>query len=293
MSATPVLSKEFEVQGTFLRVRKERVVDGDTIRVYLPNSSKAESLRILNLDTEESFKFSSKPVTPWGKAAKSYAVSFFKGQTEVIIEFPGIESVEESLEKYRGTFGRLLVWVHRLDGVDLTERMIRLGYSPYYNKYGNAEFDSHRQRYTLAERAAQMENRGVWDQEGVNGRVIRNYPALCTWWNLRAGIIDRYRAARKSGAVVYNTRKDFAKLSKLAETGATATVFTEIRDLRKARGESAGVGAVASIGTNDRPFEIQIPDIDAGNGAKTLELIRARYIGSERSPNRGYCYVKG
>lgn len=284
---------ELKVQGTSLRVRKQRVVDGDTIRVYLPGSSKAESLRILSLDTEESFKFSSKPVTPWGKAAKAYAVQFFKDQNEVVIEFPGTESVEECLDKYRGTFGRLLVWVHRLDGVEFTERMIRLGYSPYFNKYGNAEFESHHRRYTLAERAAQMEERGVWDQETVNGRVIRNYAALGTWWNLRATIIDRYRVARKSGAAVYNTRKDFAKLKKLADEGATATVFTEIRDLRRVKGEEDGVGVIASIGSDDLPFEIRIPDIESQNGAKALELIRTRYKSSARSPNRGYCYVKG
>ncbi|CDF38467.1 unnamed protein product [Chondrus crispus] len=282
-----------KVQGTYVRVRKSLVVDGDTVRAYPPNSEKAESLRILSLDTEESFKFGSKPSTPWGKAAKDYAKQFFSDQDEIIIEFPGNESVEECLVKYRGAFGRLLVWIHRLDGVEYSEHMIRLGYSPYYNKYGNAEFEAHHRRFMLAERDAQMIAIGVWDQQRVNGRVIRDYAKLCTWWSLRAGIIDRYRANRKSGVVVYNTRKDFQKLREEAEKRTSVTIFTEIRDVRRSSSEEGNVSATASIGTDDRPVQIYVPDADSKVGEQILELFRTRYIGTEYSPRRGYCYLRG
>ncbi|KAI0561288.1 ribonucleate (deoxynucleate) 3'-nucleotidohydrolase [Gracilaria domingensis] len=293
MSTNGMNSTPSNFQGTSVRVRRERVVDGDTIRAYPPAHSRAESLRILNLDTEESFKFGSKPVTPWGKAAKKYASDFFRDQKEVIIEFPGTEPVEECLVKYRGTFGRLLVWVHRVDGVDFTERMIRLGYSPYYNKYGNAEFESHHRRYILAERDAQMAERGVWDQVKVNGRVIRNYPSLCTWWSLRADIIDRYRAARKSGVLVYNTRKDFPILQVEAEKETTVTVFTEVRNIRRTSSEDGSIAAVASIGNDDRPVQIYVPDASSKEGEQILELFRTRYMGTSRVPRRGYCYLRG
>ena len=52
------------IQGTTVEATVSRVVDGDTIRVFLPRQSDDESLRILALDTEESRASGSKPVTP-------------------------------------------------------------------------------------------------------------------------------------------------------------------------------------------------------------------------------------
>ena len=124
------------IKGTHLKVKFNRVVDGDTIRVFLPGDEKDESLRILALDTEESHAGGGKPVTPWGKAAKLRAERFFEDADEVVIEFPGNEDLASCLMKYRGNFGRLLVYVYR-DGVDFQENMIREGYSPYFMKYGN------------------------------------------------------------------------------------------------------------------------------------------------------------
>lgn len=295
MSGMVALPRSSHIRGTTVRVQRERVIDGHTIRVYMPNSSKPESLRILCLDTEDSFSFSSNPVTPWGKAAKAYANRFLQDQTHLFIEFPGNEPLEECVHKYRGNFGRLLVWVHRLDGVDFTERMIRLGYSPYFNKYGNADFLGHHRRYILAERDAQMAERGVWNQIQVNGRIIRNYARLSTWWELRAIIIDQYRLARKSGVVVYNSRRDFYKLREEAERGAIATIFTEVRQIRRTSNdeEDGSVGVVASIGSTSRPVQIFVPNIDSDEGKQIVELFRSRYMGTENQPRRGYCYVRG
>jgi len=49
-------------------------------------------------------------------------------------------------------------------GVDFQEVMIREGYSPYFMKYGNAELEDFHKKYQLAEREAQTETLGVWDQ---------------------------------------------------------------------------------------------------------------------------------
>ena len=121
-----------QIRGTSKQVKFSRVVDGDTIRVFLePSATEDESLRILCLDTEESYSGGSKPVTPLGHLAKKRAEEFFQAADEVTIEFPGNESWEVCCEKYRGNYGRLLVHVH-LGDVDFQETMIAEGFSPYF-----------------------------------------------------------------------------------------------------------------------------------------------------------------
>ena len=99
-------------RGTTVEATVSRVVDGDTIRVFIADSSDDESLRILALDTEETNAGSSKPITPWGQKAKERAESFFAEGDLVTLEFPGTEDLEVCLPKYRGNFGRLLVFVY-------------------------------------------------------------------------------------------------------------------------------------------------------------------------------------
>ena len=122
------------IKGTTIETKVVRVVDGDTIRVEV--NSTEESLRILSLDTEESNGASSKPVSPWGKEAKKEAEKLFKAGDNVKLEFPGDESVEECVKKYRGNYGRLLVFVYLDDGTDFQEHMFQKGFSPYFVKYG-------------------------------------------------------------------------------------------------------------------------------------------------------------
>lgn len=148
-------------KGTNATGKFARVVDGDTIRVVLPGQARDEPLRILGLDTEESSGGSDKPVTPWGKEAKKRAERFFEGADNVTIEFPGNEPLEVCLNRYRGNFGRVLVYVYR-DGTDFQEAMIREGFSPYFMKYGNTDFSEHHRRFQQAEVAAQRAHIGVW-----------------------------------------------------------------------------------------------------------------------------------
>lgn len=279
------------IKGTSVSVRLDRVVDGDTIKIFLPNAEKSESIRILSLDTEESFALSSKPMTPWGKAAKTFATSFFAATEMVTIEFPDTVPVEEALVKHRGNFGRLLVFVHK-DEVDFTEVMIRRGYSPYFTKYGNAVFSSHHRRYVAAERAAQGAGIGVWDQLTVNGAVRRAYPQLVAWWSLRASVIELFRRVRRVDASLLDVREDYARIAQLAQGGQVATVFTEVRSIRRTRSDNA----VVSIGNDDRPFSLLIRDVDDDDseGGRVMSLLNNRYIAEgEFVPRRGYCFVTG
>lgn len=276
--------------GTRIEVPFVRVVDGDTIRVEI--NGEEESLRILALDTEESNKGSSKPVTPWGREAKEEAKRFFADSDTVMLEFSDNEPLEIALQKHRGNYGRLLVFVYHKDGRDFQEHMIRQGYSPYFVKYGYASFKEHHQRYMTAERDAQIANRGLWDQIKVNGSEIRNYALLGVWWHLRAQIIDNYRRFRADypNLPVYNTRLDYATLVNLAYKEQDVTIFTELREFKRVGAEHAIIG----IGSIANPFHLFIPNIDESPGQEIISLIMERYAPTDETyVRRGYAFVRG
>jgi micrococcal nuclease len=278
------------ISGTHATLPFSTVVDGDTIKVFLPGQTKHESVRILALDTEESHAGGGKPVTPWGHEAKKAAKEFFDGAQEVTIEFPGNEDFDTCLARYRGNFGRLLVYVYR-DGEDFQEHMIRKGFSPYFVKYGNAHFGGHHARYQAVEREAQRRHIGVWDQLTVNNGVERrNYAALGTWWALRANIINEYRARRAVDSSILNSRLDYADLHARAGNGEEVTVFTEMRSIKRV-GSDHGL---VSIGSVHQPFGLFIPQLDSEAAQEIVRLLETRYISSDEAhPRRSYAYVSG
>lgn len=276
-----------EFEGTTIDTTVDRVVDGDTLAV--PLQGQDERLRLLCLDTEESNAGSDKPVTPLGKKAKEEAMRFFPEGAAVTLEFPGTEPVEVALRRHRDNFGRLLVFVHR-DGQDFQQHMIETGYSPYFMKYGHAEFASHRQRYLEAERAAQAANLGVWDQITSNGSEMRNYATLGAWWALRGAIIDDYRQRRAEDPSLLNSRLDYEELARLAEQGQEAVVFTELAGVTRVGQHRA----VVDIGSRHQPFKLFIPDIEHDAGQALLTLLSNRYIADDPTyVRRSYAYVHG
>lgn len=278
------------IRGTFNKVRFCRVVDGDTIRVSLnPGDEKEESLRILCLDTEESYAGGSKPVSPLGHLAKERAEQFFQGADEVTIEFPGNEPWDICLTKYRGNYGRLLVYVYR-DDVDFQEMMIAEGFSPYFTKYGHASFTGHHVRYINAERAAQIAHLGIWDQVKNNHAEIRNYAALTTWWKLRARVIDDFRRLKARDPSLLDSRLDHEEILRLARKNEVATVFTELSTI-----DSVGNrGGLIRLGSMERPFNLYIPDITSQTGQEIAHLATNRYISDgEDHPRQSYAFVTG
>lgn len=275
--------------GTTVQAKVSRVVDGDTIRVFLPDQTQDESLRILALDTEESHTGGGKPVTPWGKKAKKKAEQFFSPEDTVLLEFPGNENTDVCLKRYRGNYGRLLVFVYK-DGTDFQEEMIREGYSPYFVKYGYASFAGHHERYKQAERIAQQNFLGVWNQIEVNGSEIRNYAVLNTWWTLRAEVIDEYRKIKSNYPDLLNTRLDYDTLATRAQSGDTVTVFTELHSYKFVSQKSV----VVQIGSVKQPFALFIPDATTDEGQTILNLLENRYISKgDDYPRRSYAYLTG
>ena len=276
------------IKGTHLDVQFIDVIDGDTIEVLLPGVSEAESLRILALDTEESRSGGSKPASPWGKKAKERAKRFFRGANSVTIEFPGNEDLATCLKKYRGNFGRLLVYVYR-GGIDFQQTMIQEGYSPYFMKYGYANFTEHHQRYLKAEEAAQRQNLGLWDQIAVNGREIRNYALLGIWWQLRAEIIQQYRHLKAQDHPILNTRLDYEQIQQKAQHQESIVIFTELKTLRPVGSQSR----LISLGSIAQPFSLFIPDINSAQGEKIVNLLNNRYLSSQDHLRRNYAYISG
>ncbi len=279
--------------GTTIDVEVIAVVDGDTVKIDL--EGEPENLRILTLDTEESRPVPGKPYTPWGAAAKEEATSFFPEGSTITVEFPGDEPVDTCLRRYRDNYGRPLVYIHK-DGEDFQERMIQRGYSPYFTKYGYAHFESYHDRYIEAERQAQADHIGVWDQIEANGQEMRNYDTLNAWWTLRAEIVESFRQAKASGVEnLYDSRLDYAELSD--RIGDEVIIFTELRNYRRTLG---GDHAIVTIGSQSQPFKLFIPDaFETLDGERILSLLTERYIAGEYDgqtigrPRRSYAYVSG
>ena len=278
--------------GTKIKTEVVKVVDGDTITVK--GKDKDEKIRILALDTEESQPGGDKPMTPWGKKAKEEAQRIFVAGKTVTLEFPGKEAADVCWERYRDNYGRAMAYVYAPDGSDYQKHMIGQGYSPYFVKYGYAEFAANHKAYTNAEVAAQKENKGLWDQISVNGSEMRNYPLLSVWWHLRAQIIDLYRSYKSHNPkkAPLDVNLDYDKIVEKANAGAEAVIFTELAGFSRIGG-AHGIIRNSSL---HRPFSIFMRDIDEPAGQKIVNLISQRYIAPSKQPDhprRSYAYVKG
>jgi len=171
-----------------------RVVDGDTI--WIEREGERVKLRLLSLDTEEKWMESggvsaSKPSTRYGDVATGWVQGFFTprtpdaGPVRVGLRFP---DGDERFDVY----GRLLCHVITEEGIDFNLLAVRLGLSPYFNKYGNSRIDH--AAFAEAQRLARREKRGVWSPETNEGGARRPYARLLPWWDARAEALDAFRA---------------------------------------------------------------------------------------------------
>lgn len=280
----------------------ERVSDGDTVRVTA--DGRLFKVRVLGLDTEESNAGGAKPVTAWGRAATAFAKGILPEGSPVTIEFPGTDPVivEDAINiNYLDNFERPLGFLHLPDPVegisDFSELMIRKGFSPYFVKYGRALFPEKDAAYAAAERAAQLDDIGVWNQFEANGAMRpedapRNYPRLMVWWELRARTIDTFRAARAAAPAgsLLNTRLDYSLLRARAAAGDSVTVFMELTS-----GDTVGgLHHVIRTGSRAQPFKLFLPNEDSAEVRGVLNLLRNRYIADgEDFPRRNYAFVTG
>lgn len=236
--AAPPTAPAPSIRGAAAVCPITRVVDGDTI--WVRRDGKEEKLRLLCVDTEETIKKGAndpgKPQTVFGDDTMHWARQLFAGLdaadgaadgvTHVGLAFPG------NHEK-RDAFGRLLCHVLLPDGEDYNLRLVREGWSPYFNKYGNSEL-AHA-AFVDAQNDARAAHRGVWDPatnapktDGAPS-VKRDYAQLLPWWDARAAAIDAFLArVAKHEEGLYDAEDPAAIAAALAwcqKTGKEATLF--------------------------------------------------------------------
>ncbi|MGB7709971.1 MAG: thermonuclease family protein [Microcoleus sp.] len=261
-----------------------QVVDGDTIKVSL--NGKIESLRLICVDTEESYSGGSKPVTVAGKEASEMAKKYFAtadgGLAKVDIEFDTDDPIEVAVEKHRDHYGRLLCYVHKGEE-NYNLKLIVEGWSPYFVKYGRSRL-YHRQM-TDAEAVAKAYNLVIWNPN-TNAKIpSRNYANLLPWWSMRASIVEEFRLSEAT-AEVFSVNLDYPKILAASETAKSITIFC---DLQAGINKWIGGNALIYAGSFEHKLDLWIPDAETDKMAPLKRLIDKRYAGL----GRGYVYVSG
>jgi len=268
LDKTGLLIGEFDFEGA------PGVLDGDTIRVRALKSS----MRLLGIDTEETFKKDSerkayargfdtymkelrgnsarpvKAATPLGEEAAEYAREFFRGVSRVRLErdHPG---------EIRDFYGRYLAYVFvERDGewVNYNIEVVRAGYSPYYAKYGQSR--RFHKEFQQAEAEARAARRGIWDEtkEGYP-----DYPERLTWWNARGEQIDAFERLGEADPEVWIpiTRWDApARLEK--RVGREVVVLGTVQEVKRGEKGPSIITLSRSRGNN---LDVVIFDKDVFN----------------------------
>ncbi|MGB5710878.1 MAG: thermonuclease family protein [Waterburya sp.] len=279
------------MKGTVIKnLQLTKVVDGDTIKILLNNQE--ESIRFVCLDTEESQRGGSKPVTNAGIQASQWVKDYFGadergipiGDVRVDLEFDTDDPVEVCLHKHRGNYGRLICYVYRAGEQENSNlRIVREGWSPYFVKYGRSRL-YHRQ-FMAAEVNAQSQGLAIWNPETNAGGNRRNYTTLIPWWHLRDSVVQDYRSL-DSQAGVLSVRLDYEAIVSSAQAGKEITVFC---DLQGGINKWPSNGALIYAGSKFQKFNLWIPDRDSAVAQTILRLIETRYANT----GRGYVYVSG
>jgi micrococcal nuclease len=261
-----------------------QVVDGDTVKVYL--HGKTESLRLICVDTEESYSHTSKPVTVAGKAASEMAKKYFAtadgGLAKIDIEFDTDDPVEIAVEKHRDNYGRLLCYVYKC-GENYNLKLIAEGWSPYFVKYGRSRL--YHREMTEAEAAAKAYNLVIWNPI-TNAKIpSRNYANLLPWWSMRGSIVEEFRLSEaRAGAL--SVRLHYPKILAASEKAKSITIFC---DLQAGINKWIGGNALIYAGSVYHKLDLWIPDAETHEMAPLKRLIEKRYAGQ----GRGYVYISG
>jgi endonuclease YncB( thermonuclease family) len=182
-----------------------RVVDGDTIRV----DGLDNSLRLLGIDTEETFKHKSErdayaagwaqyvvavrgrsphPVkfaTPLGEDGKKFAEQWFAGVDVVRLER---DDPQEIRDRYNRYLAYVLANKHG-KWLNYNVEAVRAGMSPYFPKYGRSR--RYHADFVAAEAEAKAAHRGIW---APNAQAYPDYAEREAWWAARGDFVEQFRA---------------------------------------------------------------------------------------------------
>jgi micrococcal nuclease len=132
-----------------------RVVDGDTIHVFLDNND--VTIRMIGIDTPETVD-PRKPVQCFGKEASNHARQLLNGAT-VYLE---IDDSQGDYDKYN----RLLSYIWMADGRMFNQVMIAEGYAFEYTYNRPYKYQA---QFKDAQRNAQAQQLGLWAPTTCNG----------------------------------------------------------------------------------------------------------------------------
>ncbi len=240
-----------------------RIVDGDTADVRI--GEKTERLRLLAIDTEESWPSAHKPVTPFGLETSKWAKAFLASEEPCFVEY-GAER--------RDVYDRLLAYLWRRDGDDwkmYNLESVELGYSPYFTKYGYSEH--HHEAFVAAEKRAQKAQKGIWDP-GLAADLRGKYlgpGGLRAWWDDRAEALKGFQAIAQGRRDLLDLRTRGEEIRRRA--GARLTVFTAIREWKQ--DGSQWVGSCES--KLHEPFQVVAADGADPAVETTLKAAVGRY----------------
>ncbi|HAY34536.1 MAG TPA: hypothetical protein DCY06_10410 [Bacteroidetes bacterium] len=230
------------ILGTF---KITKVIDGDTFKFENLDGSS----RLLGIDTEETFKtddaaaktdeISAKwdeyyrlekgenkmPVktnSPLGYEAMIWAKEFLKDVENARLEL-------EDENRAMDIFGRHLVYMFvQKDGKEINYNVecVRLGYSPYFNKYGNSK--KYHQDFIAAQEYARNNKLGIWDPDKKH---YPDYEERINWWNKRAEQLENFEKKYSDNENYFNLsdESDFKRLSE--NVGNEIIVFGNISDV--------------------------------------------------------------
>ena len=243
------------------------LLDSDTLRVEWDGQPRL--VRLMDVDPERATPGGAKPATEFGRRTFRWAQDvYFKDVREVLLEF-----VTDQIDL--SNTGKLLCYVF-VRGENFNARLIREGWSPCFQKYGNPRI--HRKDMEQAEFWTRMEGRGIWGGLGGRGdyRVLRDY------WQLRAGQIAAFRLATAMGEDILNCRLDYREIVAIAKAKRSAHVFVElVRAFHKPDGS-----VVIQLGNPMQPFSTLIPSTADGLAG----FLEREFLGFGR-PN--YIYLNG
>ena len=185
-------------------LKKKAIIDGDTVKV----GGLDASLRLLGIDTEETFKKdadfrkyevgwekylaneaakTNRPVkiaTPVGMDGKYYAQHFFEGMYRVKLE-------RDHPKEVRGRFNRYLAYVfgknEEGEWVNYNVESVRVGMSPYFTKYGYSR--RFHDDFVQAEQEAREAKVGIWEPGAEH---YPDYDVRIRWWHGRAAFVEQF-----------------------------------------------------------------------------------------------------
>lgn len=143
------------------------VVDGDTIDVMI--NEKKERLRLIGINTPET-KDPGKPVECFGKEASDKATQLLYGQM--------VRLEADPTQGERDKYGRLLRYVHRLDGLNFNKWMIEQGYA---YEYTYDKIYAYQSQFKAAQSYAQKNRLGLWADgicDNFNNQILKKEDSI-------------------------------------------------------------------------------------------------------------------